>query len=190
MNKMKEYKVNKNTFIGGWFISKQICKKIINFYNSNKVLQTRDVMDFSKKESSEIVLSNINFNNIFPEYLQELSMVLQNYKKKFIYSDTGINNYGIFLNIKIQHYKKNQGFKTWHCENNGTNEYRKRHLVFMTYLNTVKNAGTDFLYQNLTTKATQGLTLIWPAGWTHTHKGQISKTDEKYIVTGWYSFNE
>ena len=62
----------------------------------------------------------------------------------------------------------------------------------MTYLNDVKNGGTEFLYQNeLNQKdAEQGLTLIWPAHWTHTHKGIISDEQEKYIITGWYNFTD
>ena len=58
----------------------------------------------------------------------------------------------------------------------------------MTYLNNVKDGGTMFKYQNLTIPAKKGLTLIWPSDWTHTHKGQISNTKEKYIITGWYSY--
>ena len=58
----------------------------------------------------------------------------------------------------------------------------------MTYLNTLDNAGTEFYYQKTTTPCEKGLTIIWPAGWTHTHKGVISNVDEKYIITGWYSF--
>ena len=63
-----------------------------------------------------------------------------------------------------------------------------RHLVFMTYLNTVDDGGTHFYYQKLKTKAKKGLTLIWSSAWTHTHRGIISKTKEKYILTGWYNF--
>ena len=58
----------------------------------------------------------------------------------------------------------------------------------MTYLNTAKNAGTEFKYYNLKTQAKKGLTLIWPTDFTHTHKGVISKKDEKHIVTGWLTF--
>ena len=36
----------------------------------------------------------------------------------------------------------------------------------------------------------KGLTLIFPAGFTHTHKSQVSLTQEKMIVTGWYNFDE
>jgi hypothetical protein len=58
----------------------------------------------------------------------------------------------------------------------------------MTYLNTVEDGGgTSFFYQRVTLKAEKGLTLIWPVEWTHTHKGEVSETEEKYIVTGWFS---
>ena len=58
----------------------------------------------------------------------------------------------------------------------------------MTYLNTVPDAGTQFKYQQLTTPAEKGLTLIWPPDFSHTHKGQISKKEEKFIITGWLGF--
>ena len=83
-----------------------------------------------------------------------------------------------------------EGFHKWHFENNGKGVDTYRHLVFMTYLNTLENAGTEFLYQNVTTPCEKGLTLIWPATWTHTHRGIVNNVGEKYITTGWYSFNE
>ena len=42
--------------------------------------------------------------------------------------------------------------------------------------------------QKMIVNAEQGKTLIWPADWTHTHRGVGSLTEEKYIITGWYSF--
>jgi hypothetical protein len=58
----------------------------------------------------------------------------------------------------------------------------------MTFLNDMTDeGGTEFLYQDLKVEPKKGLTLIWPSYWTHTHRGVISKTQEKYIVTGWYS---
>ena len=90
---------------------------------------------------------------------------------------------------KIQHYKPSDGYYSWHMENNGKGTNRNRHLVFMTYLNNVEDGGgTDFKYQKITTPAKKGLTLIWPAYWTHTHRGVISDIDEKHIITGWFNF--
>ena len=58
----------------------------------------------------------------------------------------------------------------------------------MTYLNTVKNAGTEFKYQKLKTKAVKGKTVIWPASWTHTHRGSDNDKKEKIIIAGWFNF--
>ena len=59
----------------------------------------------------------------------------------------------------------------------------------MTYLNTIDDGGgTEFILQNLVASAKQGLTLIWPAGWTHYHRGIVSNTQIKYIITGWLCF--
>ena len=89
----------------------------------------------------------------------------------------------------IQHYKKGEGFKADHCERDGQlSKNIKRCLVFMTYLNDVDDGGTIFKYQNRTIKAQKGKTLIWPADWTHTHRSQVSETQEKTIITGWVSY--
>ena len=66
-------------------------------------------------------------------------------------------------------------------------EYRKE---LQKCLDDVKDGGTFFKYQNLKIPAKKGLTLIWPSEWTHTHKGEVSSTKEKIIITGWYNFIE
>ena len=91
--------------------------------------------------------------------------------------------------FNLQHYAPTQGFKQLHAERTGV-KMSKRVLVFMTYLNDVPGGGTQFPSQSFTAPAEKGLTLIWPAEWTHAHVGQISPTNDKYIITGWYSFNE
>jgi len=59
----------------------------------------------------------------------------------------------------------------------------------MIYLNTVSDGGgTKFKYFNHTENAVEGKVLIWPPDFTHTHKGVPSATEEKYIITGWYSY--
>ena len=55
------------------------------------------------------------------------------------------------------------------------------------YLNDIDEAGeTEFLYQNKRISPKQGRVLMWPADWTHSHRGNppIGKED-KYILTTW-----
>jgi hypothetical protein len=89
--------------------------------------------------------------------------------------------------FNIQKYLSGDHFSKLHSERLGIPNLH-RIFAWMTYLNDVPNGGTEFLYQGIKTKAEKGLTIIWPSDWTHTHKGIISKTHEKYIVTGWFSF--
>jgi hypothetical protein len=47
---------------------------------------------------------------------------------------------------------------------------------------------TEFLYQHMRVKPEQGTLVIWPAAFTHTHRGNPPLSNEKYIVTGWTEF--
>ena len=54
------------------------------------------------------------------------------------------------------------------------------------YLNTIKEGGeTEFLYLNKRVKAKVGRMIIFPAGYTHTHRGNPPIGEEKYIATTW-----
>ena len=59
----------------------------------------------------------------------------------------------------------------------------------MIYLNdiTVENGGaTDFLHQNCSFQPTTGTMVMWPATYTHMHRGAFLTGDiPKYIATGW-----
>ena len=88
----------------------------------------------------------------------------------------------------IQHYRPGGGFKMPHFErSNYANATRM--LVWMTYLNDVKDGGgTHFVYQKHTFEARKGRTLIWPPDFTHAHHGVVAPTEHKYIITGWMNF--
>ena len=52
------------------------------------------------------------------------------------------------------------------------------------------DGGTKFPQYDLITDAVVGRVVIWTTSWTHFHHGIVSKTQRKYIATGWYSFVE
>jgi len=200
---MIEHKFPYESLIGGWYISEKVCDNIIEFFNTNKKNcafvprinfhndKSDGSIDLDVKESLDMSIYKKNKFYPFYDYREQLQICLNNYLKKYSLSNL-VEPFDINENYNIQYYKPNQGFKIWHCERTGSKEKQgaKRHLVFMTYLNDVDDGGTEFFHQKLTCPAKKGLTILWPVDWTHTHKGQISKTKEKYIVTGWYSYNE
>ena len=101
-------------------------------------------------------------------------------------SDT--DKWGICGHYNIQKYETEyDGFKVWHFESGSNSPSNKRVMAWMFYLNNAKS-GTDFMYYP-SIKAKRGRCVIWPAGFTHCHKGTPNK-GLKYIATGWVSYFE
>jgi hypothetical protein len=193
MSSLKEHNFPIESFIGGWYIPENICDDIIEYYKKNNHLAVSGSFgnykkDISIKSSNDIGVDKNRFDHPFFEYRNHLQDVLLNYLKKYQYCNE-LEKFNINEHYNIQHYSVGGGFKRWHSERMNV-DVSKRVLVFMTYLNDVEDGGTEFMYQNLVSPSKKGLTIIWPAEWTHTHKGQISYTQEKYIITGWYSFDD
>ena len=85
----------------------------------------------------------------------------------------------------MKHIPPSGGFHQWHYENPDILTCT-RQLVVQLYLNTIKEGGeTEFLYLNKRVKAKVGRMIIFPAGYTHTHRGNPPIGQEKYIATTW-----
>lgn len=93
--------------------------------------------------------------------------------------------------IKVQKTDPGGGYHIWHAEqNNG--QSANRGLVYSLYLNTLDDdcAGeTEFLYQKLRIPPKENSMVIWPAAFTHTHRGNlVHGIKSKYIITGWFYY--
>lgn len=90
--------------------------------------------------------------------------------------------------FKIQKTKIGGGYHIWHAES-VTLSMANRLLVWTLYLNDVEEGGeTEFLYYPKRIKPKTGTVIVWPAGFTHTHRGNPPISNTKYIVTGWIEF--
>ena len=144
------------------------------------------VVDTSVKDSLEMSFPANDPSVAWRRYLLSLKAAMGLYLEDYPYAGA----YGAFSitgRTNVQLYPPSGGYKTFHTERTGKGEPEgSRHLVFMTYLNDVTDAGgTEFCHQNLIVQPKKGLTLIWPADWTFTHRGVPSPTQEKIITTGW-----
>ena len=190
---MKEHEVNNlNNFIMGWYPEDtSFCDKIIELHknspNKRPGIFGRSTHDRKIKDSYDMYFQK---GEVPDFYLEHVHSCLKLYHEKYPHAvlDDGVD---INEQTQVQYYPPGGGYKVWHMERAGLSwPIVTRQLVFMTYLNTVNDAGgTEFYYQNFKTKAEKGLTLIWPSDWPWTHRGEVSPTESKYIITGWFNIN-
>lgn len=91
--------------------------------------------------------------------------------------------------IKMQKTVPGAGYHIWHCEQ-GNSDSANRVLTYILYLNSLndEDAGeTEFLYQKMRIPPQENTMVIWPAAFTHPHRGNVVFGDKaKYIITGWF----
>lgn len=113
---------------------------------------------------------------------EELSFCFNDYVNKF---DILKHETLMALYHKVQKTLPGGGYHIWHCEQ-GSGAHMRRMLVYTLYLNDVEEGGeTEFLYQHKRYPARKGDICIFPAHFTHPHRGNPPLSGEKYIMTGW-----
>lgn len=186
-------------FIKNESLSKDICDKIIEkFEKDNRRVKGRmggGKLDISVKNTSDLLLTSFEDWFYFDKILFE--NLMQNLKEyMFILKDKNINLQGdgnLFdTGFQIQKYDENEGHYMWH------NDYSliksthsifdpsisNRYITFIWYLNDVNEGGETF-FMDGKVKPTTGKLLLFPATWTYLHKGDIPRSNSKYIITGW-----
>lgn len=95
--------------------------------------------------------------------------------------------------VNLQKYPAGVGgYHRWHSEIyplDANCETLHRALFFIIFLNSVPHGGeTEFLFQKSKIVPRPGTLLIAPAGFTHTHRGNMPVGGDKYIATSWFLF--
>ena len=184
-------------FIGSWIIETDICDSIVKHFEEHTEKHTQGVMgsglNLQKKNRKDISFSpkeiNLPGNNAFRKYFESLFQCYQDYNKQWPFLEKNIERLDIGR-FNIGRYQAGQHFQDVHCERCSMGSMH-RVFAFMTYLNDVDEGGsTYFNHYDIDIKPIKGLSLIWPAEWTHAHKGNIIKKGNKYIITGWLDFVE
>ena len=185
-------------FIGSWTISPlSICDELIDYFESNKNKQKKGVtlsgQNLNIKNSTDIHINPKDIkligNEVFEKYLHNLFSCYKEYLSEWPFLMTFAENLQI-SSFNLQRYQSGQHFQKLHTERSSLGTLH-RVFAWMTYLNDVDQedgGSTFFSHYGLAIQPRKGLTLIWPAEWTHAHKGNVLKANNKYIITGWMTF--
>lgn len=145
-----------------------------------------DASDQLPLEKKDIVLMSqdapllLEFNEIiwkcYDEYIKKYGIM------------TALNSHKVSPTVRLQKYTPSQGYHVWHCD--ADSNIRSRRIIVITlYLNTVEDGGeTEFLYQNVRVPPVTGTLVLFPGGWTHTHRGNPPLKGIKYILTSWLEY--
>ena len=167
------------------------CQKVINFFES--------VYDEGKSRTGGLKFFNKNRQKICATETLSFAEDVEINELVYFFVRQAIDKYSndyTFLNVNkswrlspsynIQRYDGDkEGYFSLHNEASGSYPYRM--LAWMVYLNDA-SSGTEFPYQNMTIQAKTVRTVIWPAAWTHPHRGVIPNVGVKYIATGWFYY--
>lgn len=84
---------------------------------------------------------------------------------------------------RFKHFPPNHHFSGWHSEHNSTHPYLI--LCCLLYLSD-HNCGTEFLATNEVIQSKKGRLVMFPAFWTHIHRGQLCPDKkDRYIMSAY-----
>lgn len=187
-----------NNFIGIYenVISDSACDELIDFFEKCDKLgftvsrQQHDKVSKLNKHDDSLfatrVLDLINYPQIqsFSDALW--SVAYKQYADEYHTLST-LAPHKIY-EFKLQRTQIGGGYHVWHAEQSDKIT-SSRILTFTCYLNDVLEGGeTEFLYYPKRIPAKKGTMVIFPGGFTHTHRGNPPISNIKYIITGWIDF--
>ena len=165
------------------------CDEIIKFFDQTYTSKPAGLKAFNRNRQKVCSTITLNFGEdweINDSVYVFVRLAIEKYREKYDYLNSidKISQWRLCPSYNIQRYNgEEEGFFSLHNETSGSYPYRM--LAWMIYLNDAL-CGTHFPYQEKTVIPKTGRTVIWPAAWTHPHKGVTPNEGLKYIATGWF----
>ncbi|MDC0474057.1 2OG-Fe(II) oxygenase [Hyphomicrobiales bacterium] len=197
---MEKIEIKKNqtkSFIGSWSINNDsLAEDIINFFDKNHErhkLSTSLIGKIDKKQKNfiefKITAKEINDKKIviFSKFVEILVSCFKDYKKNWDFLNKWEKLY--LGEIILEKHLTSGHHLAFHCDKMNINS---SHKVFswIYYLSDIDNneGSIDFKYLDLSFVPKKGTLLIFPSDWTHIHRENIMKKNEKYLLRGSFHF--
>ena len=172
-------------------LPKETCNNIINFFEENMAFAYRGGFNGTKGGDIDDLEIALDIRSM-PDLSTAIGKGILNYKKRYPLIDSNLTTWTITPVCQLMRYEPNKYYSRIHCENDCyLRPSVERCFAWMIYLNDIKRGGgTEFLHQKVIIKPRAGDFYIWPAGWTHMHRGINAPKEIKYIITGWYVYRD
>ena len=182
-------------------LSSSTCRSLIELFEVDKKRQNpgvvrrgQEVNSFKDhKASTDICFLPRDLNNkLWGKSLQKVINVVEkaryDWAAQYYMGLDNVDPFEINFTFNMQRFLPGEGYHKFHNER-ASFDTRDRCGVWMIYLNDIYDRGwTEFFYQQHFEIPKIGKIVCWPCDWTHTHRGIVSPTETKYILTGWFTF--
>ena len=191
----QRYELNDLIYLEKDSLSKEFCQHLIDKFEADERKWTGRIgtaagggINLAVKQSTDL---NVTMVDGWEEEQQTLTNILAPRLETYINNMVG--DQGEYLKTtyikwiqlsqcsgyQIQRTEPSKGY-IWHDD-----AAPQRMLTFLWYLNDVEEGGYTEFCDGTKVQPEMGKLMLFPAFWTHIHRGYPPKKDIKYICTGW-----
>jgi len=189
----KEYEMKQFIGIFPNAVNEELCSDIVSLFDSISehgltMSSMQETGGLSSNRNDEVVnvpgglslMQDCFQRDITTPLWQNIGSCLDLYMEKY-----NIDQLMTSSAFKVHRVQPTGGYHAWHHEHTFNFPYRA--LAWMIVLESPKRGGeTEFLHQSIRIEPRVGQATIWPAGFTHKHRGNPPLEGQKTYMTGWF----
>lgn len=169
-------------------LSNESCDEIINYFEklNDRCFVLKTPRESHRQDDYFVNLSYHydlkNWDKVGEICFSSMKFCVEQYLEKYSILR---NSDFLMFDIKMKRIPIGGGFHDWHFESRHL-QTSNRIVNVQIYLNDVTEGGeTEFLYIPKRIQPKKGNIAIYPAGFTHTHRGNPPISNDKYIINSW-----
>lgn len=178
-------------------LTNEECDTIVDMFESYRELQYRGVTGGGYKPETkktwdisvkDVLVEAPEFQQVDDILYNSLNRALKQFNEMLpMNNDVGYRGFDLDAGYLLQRYDPPAGQYKWHSDE-GFASGINRQITALWYLNDVPydhGGATDFFDQKIGVQPEKGKMVIFPACWTHLHRGAPVVKGKKYIATTW-----
>ena len=175
------------------FFDENYCRNCIEVFDKcEKLGITNDRGDIPSLAMKDQAIGIVELSGSAMPFTKQLTDVINHEIIPEFFKKYPIENNYQYIGLggaKMQKTRPTEGYHVWHMEHCNQIDSKNTLLAWGLFLNDIEEGGElEFLYQSKRIKPQTGDFVLWPAGFTHMHRGNPPLSGNKYIFTGWIDY--